>query len=314
MVPTAGLPFLTSTLIGSAEFGPPVNADLLGPMSESESAVRKLNEILDILQTDLYAIPPLEDGSGTEEEVQRRRRAFIRDLFVYFEAVVFQLKQLALQQATDHVSFTSAELAFLHERAYRLTDKGDAKEFPARPSLPANLRFAAQMFAKAHRTTFEGDYSDAGWNALIDAQRVRHRLTHPKDPSGLSVSYEEVELARDAYRRFLQLYDEIDVLICPACSVSPFPHEQLYVTEISGLAMDTYMRWLAITYGITMTTHPVLVLPCGRDHRDLPFGIQIVGRCQDDAALLRIAAALERHMADHPEMSRPLPDLESLRS
>ena len=117
-----------------------------------------------------------------------------------------------------------------------------------------------------------------------------------------------------SYRRFLALFDEVDVLICPACSVSPFPHEQLSVTEINGQAMDTYMRWLAITYGITMTTHPVVVLPCGRDHRGLPFGIQIVGRCQDDATLLRIAGALERHMAGRAEMSRPVPELASLRA
>ena len=79
------------------------------------------------------------------------------------------------------------------------------------------------------------------------------------------------------YRRFIAFMDQVDVLICPACAVSPFPHEQLYVAEINGEAMDTYMRWLAITYGITMTTHPVALLPCGRDDRGLPFGIQVVG-------------------------------------
>ncbi len=83
--------------------------------------------------------------------------------------------------------------------------------------------------------------------------------------------------------------------------------------EINGEAMDTYMRWLAITYGITMTTHPVALLPCGRDDRGLPFGIQVVGRTRGDAQLLRIAHSLERVMAADPVLARPLPDLEKLK-
>ena len=173
------------------------------------SAVQKLNKILDILQTDLYALPSLEDDAGTEEEVQRHRRAFIRDLFVYFEAVIFQLKQLSLQLATDDVSFTASEVAFLHERTHRLSDAGDAKESLVRVPLLANIRFTAQMFAKAHRTTFKGTYSDSGWNSLIKIHRVRHRLTHPKEPSDLSVSFDEVELARTAYHRFHSWFEAV---------------------------------------------------------------------------------------------------------
>ena len=114
------------------------------------------------------------------------------------------------------------------------------------------------------------------------------------------------------YRRMLEFFEDVDVLICPACAVSPFPHEELTVTEVNGKPMDTYMRWLAMTYGLTMTTHPAAVLPCGRDHKGLPFGIQLVGRFGEDEALLRIAGALELYMAGQPELARPLPDLERL--
>ena len=33
------------------------------------------------------------------------------------------------------------------------------------------------------------------------------------------------------------------------------------------------MRWLAITYAITLTTAPVVVTPCGLDAAGLPFGL-----------------------------------------
>lgn len=159
-------------------------------------------------------------------------------------------------------------------------------------------------FLAAHKERVEQHRELLGPNVVDNVERG---LVY----TAADIAWAHVEQSR-LYRRFLALLEDFDVLICPACSVPPFPHEQLYVAEINGQPMDTYMRWLAITYGITMTTHPVAVLPCGRDDKGLPFGIQVVGRYQDDATLLRIAAALERRMADLPDLARPLPDLSQL--
>ncbi len=72
------------------------------------------------------------------------------------------------------------------------------------------------------------------------------------------------------------------------------------------------MRWLAISYGVTLTTHPVVVLPCGRDDLGLPFGIQVIGRMGEDARLIDIAHSLETALAADAELARPLPDLDKL--
>ena len=111
------------------------------------------------------------------------------------------------------------------------------------------------------------------------------------------------------YRRFLAYMDEFDVLITPAVAVTPFPLEQLYPDEIEGRPARTYFHWLALAYGITVTTHPAIVLPCGRDDTGTPFGIQLVGRRGGDLALLGIAAALERYLQAIPELARPIPEL-----
>ena len=161
-------------------------------------------------------------------------------------------------------------------------------------------------FVAAHKERVEQHRELLGPNVVDNTERG---LVY----TAADVAWASVEQTK-LYRRFLAFFEEADVLICPACSVSPFPHEQLFVAEINGKPMDTYMRWLAITYGITMTTHPVAVLPCGRDALGLPFGIQVVGRYQDDATLLRIAASLERQMASDPSLARPLPDLSKLQS
>jgi Asp-tRNA(Asn)/Glu-tRNA(Gln) amidotransferase A subunit family amidase len=105
----------------------------------------------------------------------------------------------------------------------------------------------------------------------------------------------------------LAFFDEVDVLICPAASVSPFPHSQLFVEEINGERMPTYMRWLAITYAPTMALCCAAVLPCGVDHRGLPFGIQVIGPNGADARVLEVAHALEQVLAGNETTRRPVP-------
>ena len=125
------------------------------------------------------------------------------------------------------------------------------------------------------------------------------------------IAWAHAEQTRIA-RRFLDLFDDVDLVIAPAASVSPFPHDQLYVTEIDGEAMPTYMRWLAIAYGVTMATPAVCCLPCGVDHVGLPFGIQVIGPNGADRFVLDAALALEQAMATHAELRRPFPDIAAL--
>jgi amidase len=45
----------------------------------------------------------------------------------------------------------------------------------------------------------------------------------------------------------------------------------------------------------------------------MPFGLQIVGPHKGDRFVLGVAHALEQALARRPELSRPVPDLGSLR-
>jgi Asp-tRNA(Asn)/Glu-tRNA(Gln) amidotransferase A subunit family amidase len=114
------------------------------------------------------------------------------------------------------------------------------------------------------------------------------------------------------YRRFQNLFQDVDLLICPAAAVSPFPHAQWHPTEINGAPLDHYFHWIALTFGLTLTGHPVVALPCGVDHKGLPFGIQIVGPRRGDARVLAAALAIERAFATRPKLARPVPDLAAL--
>lgn len=128
----------------------------------------------------------------------------------------------------------------------------------------------------------------------------------------LADAAEAMKIQTRIYRDFLDFMADFDVLICPAMAIPPFPHEQLHPTHINGEPLRTYFHWLALPYGLTLTAHPVVCIPCGRDPTGMPFGIQVCGKRHGDLGVLAIGAALEQYMGQLPDLARPLPDLAKL--
>jgi len=136
--------------------------------------------------------------------------------------------------------------------------------------------------------------------------------------AGLKMTAEEIAWANAEqtaiYRRFQEFFEDIDVLLCPGNSVPPFPVEQLYCDEINGKKTANYVEWLGIASAITLTGHPVTLIPTGLDHTGTPFGMQVVGpRRHSDRFTIGAAAAIERVFQGMPATQRPLPDLAALR-
>ena len=114
------------------------------------------------------------------------------------------------------------------------------------------------------------------------------------------------------YRRMGAFFKDVDLIISPAMTVQPTLWTELAPREVDGKKLATYYTWLALPYGVTLSVHPAIVLPCGVDAKGLPFGIQIVGPRGGDAFLLSAAAAIERALASIPACARPVPDLDRL--
>lgn len=110
------------------------------------------------------------------------------------------------------------------------------------------------------------------------------------------------------FRRFNELFQDVDVVLAPVTPVSPFPWSRLYATDIDGTPTRNYYHWLGLTYVVTLTTNPALSLPCGRDGAGMPFGLQVIGGHRADARLLDIAEALETAFAGSDVLRRPVPD------
>ena len=107
-------------------------------------------------------------------------------------------------------------------------------------------------------------------------------------------AYLAAEAARTAYtRRFIRFFDRNDVLIAPSASVMPWPNAIPEVTEIDGVALETIVDYLAVTFAVTLAGCPVVTLPAPRGAHALPFGIQIIGPPWSDWQLLAIARRIE---------------------
>jgi amidase len=82
---------------------------------------------------------------------------------------------------------------------------------------------------------------------------------------------------------------------------------------MDGKKLRNYYHWLAPTYWITLATNPAIALPCGLDHEDMPFGLQVIGRFRGDGQLLGTAHAMEQAFKRIPGLARPQPDIARLR-
>jgi amidase len=98
----------------------------------------------------------------------------------------------------------------------------------------------------------------------------------------------------DYYQHLLHLFERFDLLALPSAQTWPFSMQTLWPRHINGRAMDTYHRWMEVSLYATFAGLPAISVPAGfHANGRWPMGLQLIGRPQGDAALLRAAAAYE---------------------
>ena len=162
----------------------------------------------------------------------------------------------------------------------------------------------AANYAAGYREAYEKDPSSLGPN-------VRANYEIAASMTLGDMAWAHVEQTR-IFRRFQQTFRDYDLVLAPTTPVSPFPWTQLYLAEMDGKPLRNYYHWLSLTYVITLATNPAIALPCGVDHKGMPFGLQIVGPFRGDRAVLGAAHALEQAFASIPSLRRPVPDIGKL--
>lgn len=109
--------------------------------------------------------------------------------------------------------------------------------------------------------------------------------------------YLNAERRRTAiYRSFRALFARADFLIAPAASVFPWPNEISDVTAIDGVALETPIDYLAVTFMVSLVGFPVLTLPVRRGENELPFGIQIIAPPGCESRLFAFGRSTENEL------------------
>ncbi|WP_424140525.1 amidase [Roseomonas chloroacetimidivorans] len=111
--------------------------------------------------------------------------------------------------------------------------------------------------------------------------------------------YEAIFARTRLYRQVQAWFEDCDIVAMPTLSRTALPIDQDFFGPITIDGQDVpnlRAAWYPYTMPFNLTGNPAVSLPCGFDSAGLPIAIQLVGRCGEDARLLRAAAAFEKAM------------------
>jgi Asp-tRNA(Asn)/Glu-tRNA(Gln) amidotransferase A subunit family amidase len=263
---------------------------VVGPMGRSvadTSLLLAAQAAMDACDPLSYPVEPLAFRTPEPQDLAALRVAFTEDFDVcpvdaairrVFQDRVAAIRHLFL--TCDHVTFDFGEA----DRCFDV--------------------IRAQNYAARYREAYEKDPGSLGPNV-----RANYEMAAAMTLGDFASAHTE---QTRLFRKFQETFRDYDLVLSPTTPVSPFPWSQLYLAEMDGKPLRNYYHWLSLTYVITLATNPAISIPCGVDHKNMPFGIQVVGRFREDRALLGAAHALERAFARIPVAQRPVPDLRKL--
>lgn len=174
---------------------------------------RTTHEVIELLGQDCERchaelLASIDDGAidadgNVDADYEFHARQLIRAFFAYIEAVTFSVKaSSAWRCMEENIDITPQERYFATDTEYELNDRGEVVGTTARISLARNIRFALALNRKAHNVSEPFDPSVEWWSCMKEAIRIRDRLTHPRWPTDLDVSGDEIVKILKARRGF----------------------------------------------------------------------------------------------------------------
>lgn len=144
--------------------------------------------------------------------------------------------------------------------------------------------FAVQAAEKTLGATLTDDDIEPFTRAFVEEGKTIDAVTHAKD----------IEIIRYAGRDIAAELAPFDAFLCPVFAGHTYligEWDTLYDTAPAEAKISTH----AFLFPFNVSGLPAISLPFHELHDGLPMGVQLVARYGDEATLLQIANALERH-------------------
>jgi amidase len=107
------------------------------------------------------------------------------------------------------------------------------------------------------------------------------------------IEYVEATVRRQFIRRALDdLFQKIDLFLCPSMSVLPMPLSQFSPTAV--LSRESSRELLRMTAPFDLTGSPTISVPCGFSAEGLPISLQLVGRHGEEGLVMQAGHAYEQ--------------------
>jgi aspartyl-tRNA(Asn)/glutamyl-tRNA(Gln) amidotransferase subunit A len=108
-----------------------------------------------------------------------------------------------------------------------------------------------------------------------------------------ATDYVQAQRLRLHFRReFNALFQKVDVLLVPTTPTTAPKIGETTLT-IDGATDDVRLASTRLVRGINVFGLPALSLPAGLSTRNLPLGLQVIGKAWHDSTVLRVGAAIE---------------------
>jgi amidase len=176
---------------------------------------------------------------------------------------------------------------------------------PTFPGLPAAASIRGALAALAAELDGQGARIEECLPEvnIEDQVRLRGRLSRAMQdayepasagaaPPSLADYFTSLQARDAAIAVWEAFFDAWDALLCPVAMTNAFPHAPTGAPLLVDGTPHKYWRVIGHCAPFSLTGHPVVLVPLGRDADGMPIGIQIVGRRWDEARLLAVARAI----------------------
>ena len=175
-------------------------------------SVARIRRVMDILGADTErCMDELTRIADQEDRLdQFWARTLTRALISWIEATTHEMK-LVVQAAADagFIDLSSGERRVLEEQSYELNDRAIPSPRPKYVPVDKLTRFVFHLFGRVYGIDVTLPVGENGWRQLLLAIRIRHRITHPKEPSNLEISTGEVTVVTEAFRWYFTRLAEL---------------------------------------------------------------------------------------------------------